>query len=110
MRAVLGLVIVSMVCMGLTGCGLYQAPVMPPIGIVYTGVKAPLDTDMANTPVTGKKGTASSVYVLGLIATGDASIKAAADDGGITKVEHVDYEYFNVLFVFSRFTTIVYGQ
>ncbi|MBM4084179.1 MAG: hypothetical protein FJ272_05265 [Planctomycetes bacterium] len=83
---------------------------MPPVAFVYTGVKAPLDIDTANTPVTGKKGTSSTINVLGVVATGDASIKAAADDGGITRVEHVDYEYFNVLFVFSKFTTIVYGQ
>lgn len=92
-----------------TGCML-TAPVVPPVAFVYTDVKAPLDVDANNTAVTGKKGTASTMNILGIVATGDASIKAAAEDGGITRVEHADYEYFNVLFVFSKYTTIVYGQ
>lgn len=94
-----------------TGCaGFMTAPVVPPVAFVYTGIKAPLDVDADNTAITGKRGTASTINVLGLVAMGDASVKAAAEDGGITKVEHMDYEFFNVLFVFSKYTTIVYGQ
>jgi hypothetical protein len=55
-------------------------------------------------------GSASSIDILGLVAVGDASAKAAADSAGITRVEHMDYEYLNVLGVFQKYATIVYGQ
>ena len=42
--------------------------------------------------------------------SGDSSIKAAMDNGGITKVHHIDYEVFNILNLFSKATTIVYGE
>ena len=48
--------------------------------------------------------------ILGLVAWGDASAEAAAKDGGITIIEHVDYEYMNILFIYQRFTTIAHGK
>ncbi len=111
MRIILGLVVVALACVLLTGCaGFVQARVVPPLGFVYTEYKAPLDIDYGNTPIRTKKGIASTQNVLGIVAFGDASVKAAAEDGGITTVDHVDYEFFNILGVFSKFTTIVYGQ
>jgi hypothetical protein len=92
----------------LQGC--YSAPVVPPIGIVYTDIHAPLDTDANATPVTSKSGEAESMSILGLVATGDASVHAAAAAGGLQKVEHVDYYYFNVLGVIQRFRTVAYGE
>lgn len=41
---------------------------------------------------------------------GDASLKAAMDDGGITKVHHVDYKVKNILGIVAEYTTIVYGE
>lgn len=92
----------------LQGC--YSAPVMPPIGIVYTEIQAPLDTDFNATPIPAKSGSAESMSILGLVATGDASAKAAANQGGIQKIEHADYYYFNVLGVIQRYRTVVYGE
>ena len=92
----------------LQGC--LSAPVVPPIGIIYTELRAPLDVDYQATPVTGKSGSAESMSILGLVATGDASAKAAADNGGIKKIEHADYYYFNVLGVVQRYRTVVYGE
>jgi hypothetical protein len=93
----------------LTGC--MVAPVVPPLGGVFNSTTAPLDLDMDNTKIGKKRGEASSFCILGLISVGDASIKAAAEDGDITTVQHADYDYLNVLFgVFQRYTTIVYGE
>ena len=101
----------AIICGFVSGCaGLMIAPVIPPMGFVYSDVKAPLDVDYDNSTVTGKRGTASSISILGLVAVGDASAKAAAESAGITRIEHADYEIMSVLWVFAKYTTIVYGQ
>lgn len=41
---------------------------------------------------------------------GDASLKAAMDNGGIKKVHHVDYKVKNILGIIADYTTIVYGE
>ena len=96
---------------GAVGCaGFYVAPVMPPGGLIFSAVKAPMGVEFNNTSVPGKTGVASSSSILGLIAFGDASSKTAAQSAGITRIDHADYEMFNVLGVYSKFTTVVHGQ
>lgn len=93
------------------GCaGIAQAPVVPPMGFVFTNTRAPMDIDLNNTDLGSKRGTAESVSILGLVSIGDASIYAAAKSNNITTVKHADYEMFNVLGIYSRFTTIVWGD
>lgn len=88
----------------LTGCA---TPF--PYGAIYTKIKEPVA--VGDTPIIGAKvGKAMSTSVLGLIATGDASITTAARNGGITKISHVDYEVRNLLGVIGEYTTIVYGE
>jgi len=89
-----------------------MAPVVPPLGAVYTRVEAPLDLNSQNGKVIGeKRGEASSVAILGLFAFGDAGIRTACKNGGLEKVTHVDYRYTNVLLgIFCKYTTIVYGE
>jgi hypothetical protein len=55
-------------------------------------------------------GTSVATSILGLIATGDASIEAAAKAGGISKIHHVDYQAMSILGLYSTFTTVVYGE
>ncbi len=58
-----------------------------------------------------KKGTATIKVTLGMIAEGDASINKAMENGGITKIHHVDYYNKSVLGLFlSEQTLIVYGE
>jgi len=57
-----------------------------------------------------KFGEAEAQTILGLIAQGDCSIEAAAQDGGITKIHHVDHETKNILGIVATYKTIVYGQ
>jgi hypothetical protein len=87
-----------------TGC--YTAPVMPPIAFVYMNTEAPLDHDLVDTKLGSKTGRASTTSILGIIATGDASAAAAARAGNISTIRHADYEYFNVLGIYQRFTTV----
>lgn len=41
---------------------------------------------------------------------GDSSIKAAMDNGGITKIHHVDYKVNNIFGIIGSTTTLVYGE
>jgi hypothetical protein len=94
-----------------SGCaGFFSAPVVPPLAFVYTNVQAPLDADHDETQLGTKQGSASTQNVLGIVSWGDASTSAAAKDGNVTVIRHADYEFFNVLGVYSRFTTVVRGD
>ena len=88
--------------------GCINAPFRPPCGVV-TSIEAPLSTE-GNWDVTQKKGTATTTTVLGLVASGDCSVAAAAKNGGIKKVNHVDYRYKNILGLYQETTVIVYGE
>ncbi|MCZ7582726.1 MAG: TRL-like family protein [Deltaproteobacteria bacterium] len=86
-------------------CAYAQSPVT---GFVYGNVQGPLTvTDLENA---SKKGMGTCKSVLGIISWGDCSIEAAAQQGGITKVRHVDFDSLNVIFVYAAYTTIVYGE
>ncbi len=57
-----------------------------------------------------KTGAATATSILGIVATGDASIEAAAKNAGITRIHHVDHHTKNILGFYAEFTTIVYGE
>jgi hypothetical protein len=87
----------------LSGCATFL-----PTGIIYTEVKAPVAASENTTY--SKVGVATATSILGLIATGDASIKAAMEDGRITRIKYVDYEAKNILGIYGEYTTTVYGD
>lgn len=89
-------------------CGCASAPFMPPVGLV-SDVKAPLSTD-GNWKVGMKSGSASSQSILGLCAYGDCSITEAAKNGGLKRVDYVDYKYDNVLGIWQQVTVTAYGE
>lgn len=90
----------------LSGCA---HSVMPVSGMLYGNVSAPLMvTSVSEKPT--RVGRASARSILGLIASGDASIQTAARNGGITEIHHVDYESQNLFGVMSEFTVVVYGN
>lgn len=78
------------------------------MGLLYTGVTE--GAAVTSNPLGNKVGQAQATNVLGLVATGDASITAAAKAGGIKKVSHVDVKKTNILGIFSTYTTVVYGN
>lgn len=85
-----------------TGC---LGVATPAVGILITNVKFAGD---AEGPVGTKEGKACARSVLGLVADGDASIQAAAKNGGIRNVTSVDHESKWTL-IFGEFCTIVRG-
>lgn len=90
------------------GCAV-TAPVVPPPALIQN-YQAPLDLDHQETSRGEKRGVSAVQNVLGIVSWGDASIRAAAEQGGITTIESADYEFFGVLGVYSRYTTVVYGD
>lgn len=105
MRAMLA----ALLCVSLFGCA-FAAPVVPPVGSAYTNIAAPIDIDADPSELGSRVGKGSVTAILGLVAWGDASLAAAARDGGVKTIRHVDYEYTNVLFFYQRFTTVVRGD
>ena len=106
MKRTFAIALASLLAVGLAGC--LSAPFQPPSGVVSV-TTAPLSTE-GNWEVGSKRGEAFSTSILGLYATGDCSIAAAARNGGLKKIGHVDYEYVNIIGVWQKATVIVYGE
>ena len=88
----------------ITGCALAHGPVVAPVTI---NMKGPVSAGPANT---GSKMGRAEAWGIVVFATGDASISAAAKNGGITRIHHVDHETMNILGFYAKYTTIVYGE
>ncbi|HXK21635.1 MAG TPA: TRL-like family protein [Myxococcota bacterium] len=110
-RSALLVVAVTLALVGSIGCaGVYSSPVMPAQAFLFNNIKAPMDIDFNKTQVPSKRGEASTSNILGLFAWGDCSTEAAARNGNIKEIESADYEFLNVLGVYSTYTTIVHGN
>lgn len=82
-------------------------------GILYTNLKTPMPHVAAQTNDTpfSKVGAASCTSYLGLVALGDCSTNAAMENGGITKIHHVDTRIKSILCgVYEKYTLVVYGE
>ena len=80
-------------------------------GCAYTHVTMPLSTELNRTELGHKRGEASMSSYLWLVAVGDAGAAAAAKQGGITVMTHMDREYLSVLYgLYTKTTTLVYGD
>lgn len=88
-----------------SSCAFVASPVM---GGLYTNVKSPVAvTSNSNS---SKVGTSEATSILGWVATGDASINAAAKKAGISKIHHVDAESTSILGLFAKYKIYVYGE
>jgi len=99
-------VVSAVLALFLSGCAAYTDS--PALGALYTDVKAPLIA--TSNGGSTKVGTAQATSILGLVATGDASIEAAAKSAGIKKIHHVDYQSTNILGIFATYKVYVYGE
>jgi len=89
----------------LSSCATALSPVQ---GVWYTSAKGGMG---AGADAAGaKRGKACASSILGLIATGDASVTAAAKQGGINKVGFVDYSAFSVLGLYAEHCILVSGS
>lgn len=95
----------ALVVLIMTGCATVVAPVN---GMFYGDVKWG-GTATSNSG-SQKVGKAMCKTYLGAFSQGDASIQAAAQSAGITKIHHVDYHSRNIWVLYGEFTVTVYGE
>ena len=80
-----------------------------PYGMILIDNTLPLQVGDASAKCT-KVGTATSQSYMAMIAVGDSSINTAAKNGGITKINHVDWKVKSMLGIIGEYTTPVYGE
>jgi len=100
---------------GCAGINFHKSPVQPPGGLIYTHYKAPLTTNLHSTSRGSKIGVSQASFLREPFfgtsyAWGDASIQAAAIDGELTQIDYADYEFLQVLGLFSKLTVRVHGD
>lgn len=94
---------------GLGFCAGCAAVATPLTGTIYTSVKYP--SMASNEAAPGpRRGEATASSILGIVATGDASIAAAARNGGIRKINTADTEGWSLLGLYATYTTVVTGE
>lgn len=118
MMALAGVLVIG----GLSGCALrpMQAPLVPPFGVIYTQISAPLDIDVAPdgqpTPIDGLRlGTSQTKYINipwfnFSFAWQDGSYATAVANGNLQTIHYADYEWMNILTVYQQVTFNVYGE
>ena len=80
-------------------------------GCAYINTKTPFDTNLNNTELGTKVGTAEAYSLLWLVTWGDAGYAAAARNGDIKVLKHADQQTLVVLFgLYTRWRVIVYGD
>ena len=99
------------VMVGLSGCVAPGGPSATTalFGGIVDDNCSPASFNIDNSVKAVKRGEATSKGIV-LYTSGDSSIKAAMDNGGITKVHHIDYKVFNILNLYTKATTIVWGE
>jgi len=86
----------------LAGCASFW-----PGGAIY--IEGKLGTQ-AGSGAADKTGRACMTSILGLVATGDASIEAAKAAGGIKEVVNMNYEVKNILGIYGEYCLVVKGR
>ncbi len=76
---------------------------------IVLDVQSPDMSFVDNDVKPAKMGSATSSGIL-FFTEGDASLKAAMDNGNITKVHHVDYKVKSIFGIVGSSTTIVWGE
>lgn len=99
----LSILLVLSVALVLGGCA-----TSTPQGRLFTGMDLPV-TATSNGEAS-KVGKASCQSLLFLFASGDCSLQAAKEDGGISKVAHADWSATNILGLYGRYELTVHGE
>ena len=93
----------------------FQAPVVPPTGLVASGISAPLILPEGEVPVSQvHPPDVSVVYIYVPFLTdfswGDASLQEAVSRSGLREVHYADYRYSNFLPIFRMVEITFYGR
>ena len=107
LRTLSALGVMSLV-VGLSGCMIVESPIKGVLGTeVIWGDIATGETSSASSL---KEGKACAESILGLLARGDASVRAAKENGNIKEVVSVDHSARNLLNIVGEWCTIVRGR
>lgn len=80
-------------------------------GLLYANTVTPeVGTSVTSNPAGRKVGQATCQSYLGLIASGDCSVEAAAAQGKITRIHSVARKVENILGLYAKVTMIVTGE
>ena len=93
--------------MGITGCMIVDTPVM---GVLGSRVRWGEFAQGDDTAAGQKEGKACMETLLGLFARGDASVRAAKANGGITEVSVIDHSARNFMNIVGEYCTVVRGN
>lgn len=99
------LLILSAFFASLLGCASAQSPVS---GFIYRDVK--FDGGATDAFGGSARGESCATSILGIIATGDATIDSAKKAGGVVQVTAVDHSSMGILGFYAKYCTIVYGK
>jgi len=103
-RCLTQLIFLSVVVMFLGGCLAYT----PVVGVLVTLVQGPITATTYDQSI--RTGKSCAYSAMGLFSWGDASINAAKNTGQIKQVASVDFDTFNLLWVYGSFCTVVRGN
>lgn len=92
---------------GLSGCMIVDSPIKGVLGTEVIWGDVAGKTAKADTL---KQGKACAESILGLLARGDASVRAAKENGGISEVSSVDHSARNFLNIVGEWCTLVRGN
>mgnify|MGYP003573865948 FL=1 len=106
-KKILASICLLALAMSFTGCAGGAFGGSSIMGSWFTDAKLPIQ---ANSGSGSKEGKACANSILGIVATGDASIEAAMADGGIKDVTTVDYKVNSILGLYATLCTIVKGK
>lgn len=80
-------------------------------GCLYTDIRFPLDKDLWETKLGDKVGQSANHTIMWLVSWGDAGTKKAAENGGMTKINHLDRGVQSYFFgAYTKTYTIAYGE
>lgn len=105
--------------LAMAGCAPYRAAVIPPLGVLYSDVSAPLIVPGSEAEVLDLSSVEihtshfqipySYLRIINL-GWGDAAVQEAIRESGFREVHFADYRFFTILSVYSTFTVRVYGR
>jgi hypothetical protein len=101
----LKIILAALTLAALTGCAMARSPVT---GFIYSDVKDSMSATSNQRP--SKSGEACATSILGLFATGDASINTARNNGHINTISSVDTSASNIFGFYAKYCVTVRGN
>jgi hypothetical protein len=96
--------------LGLSGCMIVDSPIKGVLGTEVFWGDIATGKSGSSEPGELKQGKACAESILGLLARGDASVRAAKENGNISEVTSVDHSARNLLNIVGEWCTIVRGH